>query len=124
MERQAEGRSDPAHAGLPGRGAVASRLAGQSKGLSKVVKITFKLYAMLADYLQQEYQGEKRDGNALVLELEPGTTISDLVEQFNLPDKWVHLVLIDGAYIQPEDRPTRPLADGEVLAIWPPVAGG
>jgi len=88
------------------------------------VKITFKLYAMLSDYLPQQLDGEKRDGNALVLNLEEGATIVDLVERFNLPEKWVHLVLVDGAYVQPEDRPTRPLVDGEVLAIWPPVAGG
>lgn len=88
------------------------------------MKITFKLYAMLSDYLPQELDGEKRSGNALVLTLEPGTTINDLVARFNLPDKWVHLVLVDGAYVQPEDRSTRPLVDGEVLAIWPPVAGG
>ena len=49
-------------------------------------------------------------------------TIAELVEQFNLPEKWVHLVLINGVYIQPEDRAVRPLVDGEVLAIWPPVA--
>ena len=88
------------------------------------MKITFKLYAMLADYLPQELEGQKRDGNALVLNLDEGTTINDLVERFALPKKWVHLVLVDGAYVQPEDRGTRPLVDGEVLAIWPPVAGG
>lgn len=88
------------------------------------MRITFKLYAMLADHLPQEYGGHKRQGNALTLDIEDGTTITALVEQFKLPEKWVHLVLINGVYIQPEERATRPLVDGEVLAIWPPVAGG
>lgn len=88
------------------------------------MRITFKLYAMLSDHLPQEYGGHKRQGNALTLDIEEGTTITALVEQFNLPEKWVHLVLINGVYIQPEERAVRPLVDGEVLAIWPPVAGG
>jgi len=36
----------------------------------------------------------------------------------------VHLVLINGSYVAPEDRATRTLVDGDVLAIWPPIAGG
>ena len=88
------------------------------------MRVTFKLYAMLSDYLPQEYRGHKRHGNALTLDIEPGTTVSQIVEQFQLPDKWVHLVLINGVYVNPEDRPTRALTEGETLAIWPPVAGG
>ena len=88
------------------------------------IRITFKLYAMLADYLPQEHGGHKRQGNAIEMDVQEGTTITQLVEQFSLPAKWVHLVLIDGKYVNPEERSTRPLADGEVLAIWPPVAGG
>jgi sulfur-carrier protein len=33
-------------------------------------------------------------------------------------------VLVNGSYIAPEHRPTRELVDGDVLAIWPPIAGG
>jgi molybdopterin converting factor small subunit len=41
-----------------------------------------------------------------------------------MPPKLVHLVLIHGVYIAPEQRAERVLQDGDVLAIWPPVAGG
>jgi len=34
-----------------------------------------------------------------------------------------YLVLVNGVYIAEEDR-DRPLADGDVMAAWPPVAGG
>ena len=27
-------------------------------------------------------------------------------------------------HVAPEDRPTRTLQEGDVLAIWPPIAGG
>ncbi|MGH1360090.1 MAG: sulfur carrier protein ThiS [Burkholderiaceae bacterium] len=88
------------------------------------MRITFKLYAMLSDYLPQEFGSHKRDGNVIQLDLDEGTTVTQIVEKFQLPDKWVHLVLIDGAYVQPEDRASRALQEGEALAIWPPVAGG
>jgi hypothetical protein len=38
--------------------------------------------------------------------------------------KLVHLVLINGVYVPPEERGTRMLAEGDTLAIWPPIAGG
>jgi molybdopterin converting factor small subunit len=41
-----------------------------------------------------------------------------------MPPKLVHLVLVNGTYIEPEKRLTHSLKEGDVLAIWPPVAGG
>jgi sulfur carrier protein ThiS len=41
-----------------------------------------------------------------------------------LPPKLVHLVLVNGVYIPPNQRAERPLQAGDVLAIWPPIAGG
>jgi sulfur carrier protein ThiS len=84
------------------------------------LRITFKLFATLQDYLP----AEARKTNALSLDLEPGTTVAQLVERFALPLKLVHLVLIDGTFVPPADRAGRVLKDGETLAIWPPVAGG
>ncbi|MBI5898682.1 MAG: MoaD/ThiS family protein, partial [Rhodocyclales bacterium] len=53
-----------------------------------------------------------------------GTTVAQLVERFALPLRLVHLVLIDGNFVPPGERANRVLKDGEILAIWPPVAGG
>jgi sulfur carrier protein ThiS len=83
-------------------------------------RITFKLFATLQDYLP----AEAKKTNALSLDLEPGTTVAQLVERFALPLKLVHLVLIDGTFVPPAERASRVLSDGETLAIWPPVAGG
>jgi sulfur carrier protein ThiS len=41
-----------------------------------------------------------------------------------MPMKLVHLVLVNGVYVPPEQRATRALCEGDVLAIWPPIAGG
>jgi sulfur carrier protein ThiS len=84
------------------------------------LRITFKLFATLQDYLP----AEAKKTNALSLDLEPGTTVAQLVERFALPLKLVHLVLIDGTFVPPAERASRVLSDGETLAIWPPVAGG
>jgi molybdopterin converting factor small subunit len=84
------------------------------------MKVTFKLFATLQDYLPEE----ARKTNALPLELADGTTIQDVIERFSLPQKLCHLALIDGHFVAPAERAARRLKEGETLAIWPPVAGG
>ena len=84
------------------------------------MQITFKLYASLTEHLPPE----RRVGNQMPLEVADGATIADVIAPFNLPMKLVHLVLINGVFIPPEQRATRALQEGDVLAIWPPIAGG
>ena len=84
------------------------------------MKITFKLFASLTDYLPQQV----RYSNQMALEVATGATILQIIEPFGLPEKMVHLVLINGVYIAPADRATRALQPDDVLAIWPPIAGG
>ena len=84
------------------------------------MKIQFKLFASLTDYLPT--QG--RDGNVVELELPERTTITQMVQRYSLPDKLVHLVNVNGTYIAPEHRSEHRLQEGDALAIWPPIAGG
>jgi len=84
------------------------------------MQITFKLYASLTDYLP----AERRLGNRMPLEVAPGSTIAQVIEPFSLPMSLVHLVLINGVFVPPGERATRTLVEGDVLAIWPPIAGG
>ncbi len=81
---------------------------------------TFKLFATLTDYLPAEV----RRSNQMPLEVDPQASISQIIEPFGMPPKLVHLVLVNGKYIAPEVRGTTTLVEGDVLAIWPPVAGG
>lgn len=85
----------------------------------KNMKITFKLFATLSDYLPPD-----RKHNTVALDVSPDATITDLIERHRLPPKLVHLVLVNGVYVAPADRPVRVLQEGDVVAIWPPVAGG
>jgi sulfur-carrier protein len=84
------------------------------------LKITFKLFASLTDYLP----AQAREGNILALDVAPDATISQIIEPFGMPPKLVHLVLVNGTYIEPDKRLTHTLQEGDVLAIWPPIAGG
>ncbi len=84
------------------------------------MRITFKLFAQLQDYLP----AEARKTNACEVEIADATSVAQVIERFRLPAKLVHLVLLDGTFVPPADRAGRILRDGETLAVWPPVAGG
>ena len=84
------------------------------------MKITLKLFASLTDYLPES----SRYTNIVELEVVESATIGQIIETHQLPPKLVHLVLVNGKYIAPVDRVTHALIEGDVLAIWPPIAGG
>jgi len=84
------------------------------------MNVVVKLYAGLTEYLPAEV----RYSNRLPLELAEGTAIAQVIEPFGMPQKLVHLVLVNGVYVPPEQRLSQVLKDGDVLAIWPPIAGG
>ncbi len=84
------------------------------------MNITFKLFATLTDHLP----ADARRSNQVALEVAADDSILQIIEPFGMPPKLVHLVLVNGKYIKPEDRGTTTLVEGDVLAIWPPVAGG
>jgi sulfur carrier protein ThiS len=83
------------------------------------MKIAFKLFATLTDYLPAE-----REGNVIELDLAEGTTVQEVIDRYRVPDKSAHLVLVNGLFIPPSARRTRALAENDELAVWPPIAGG
>ena len=46
------------------------------------------------------------------------------IAPYNLPPALTRLVLVNGLFVPPQERASRALRDGDVLAIWPPIAGG
>jgi sulfur-carrier protein len=84
------------------------------------MKITLKLFASLTDYLPPEVKYT----NVLAMDIAPEASIMQIIEPLSLPEKMVHLVLVNGKYIDPDKRHCTTLMEGDVLAIWPPIAGG
>jgi sulfur carrier protein ThiS len=84
------------------------------------MQITFKLYATLGQYLPPE----ARAANQVLLDVPADASIEQIIAPYGLPMKLVHLVLINGAFVPPDERATRTLKEGDVLAIRPPSAGG
>lgn len=83
------------------------------------MQIQFKLYATLAELLPADAVN-----NAVSLDVPEDTTPHQLIDQFNVPRPKAHLVLVNGVYIEPENRDDALLKPGDTLIIFPPVAGG
>ena len=84
------------------------------------MNVTLRLFASLANQLPPE----SRRSHRLALDVEPGTTVLDIVRSRRVPEALCAIVLVNGVWVGRGDRATRVLTDGDVLAIWPPVAGG
>lgn len=83
------------------------------------MRLTIKLYATLADYLPA---GSKN--NRIEVEVSEGASVTEALQPFGLPPKLTHLVLVNGVFVPPEARATTSMREGDVLAVWPPIAGG
>ena len=63
---------------------------------------------------------------AAAIDLEAGEqeSVAEILKRYQLPERMVHLVLVNGVYVAPGERPARHLSAGDQLAVWPPIAGG
>lgn len=84
------------------------------------MKIQVKLYASLSDRMPAGVQPHE----GAVLELPDGTSPHALIDRLDVPKELAHLILLNGVYVNPEDRDKPVLKDGDVVAVWPPIAGG
>jgi sulfur carrier protein ThiS len=84
-----------------------------------VVSIEFKLFADLMKYLPANARQQ-----SVKLDMPEGATVYDLMDRFCVPREQAHLVICNGIFIPPSQRETYRLQDQDVIALWPPVAGG
>ncbi len=83
------------------------------------MKITLKLYATLSDLLPPgAFQ------NAAEVEVPEGVSLNWIIDKYQVPRELAHLVLVNGSFHCDSDRDDIVLKEGDILAIWPPVAGG
>ena len=78
------------------------------------MRITIKLYSMLRSYLKD---GENGVG---ILEFPDEAKIADVLKYLGVPDKIPKIMLINGEQKSLND----PLAEGDTLSVFPPMAGG
>ncbi len=84
------------------------------------MNVTVKLYASLGEYLP----AGAKDNTVERYKAPGGATASDIITALGVPAEVCHLVLVNGVYLAPSERGARALRENDVLAVWPPVAGG
>ena len=59
-------------------------------------------------------------GDSVVLDIPDGTTVDQVVHSLRIPSDLERLTVVNGR----DAAPDRLLADGDVLSVFPPLAGG
>ena len=84
------------------------------------VTMTLKLYASLTRFLPDAF----RKSHAMPMVVDASATIESIIAPLGMPPGLVKLVVLNGVFVPPSQRPLTRFTDGDVLAIWPPIAGG
>ncbi|HEV8676000.1 MAG TPA: MoaD/ThiS family protein [Methylomirabilota bacterium] len=79
------------------------------------MKIEVRLFANLAAYLPP---GARRD--AATVEVPDAATVADVARWLQIPDDLPRLVLVNGR----DATADQPLVPGDVVTLYPPLAGG
>jgi molybdopterin converting factor small subunit len=79
------------------------------------VRIEVRLFATFASYLPPG-SGE---GTAMI-EMPQGSTVNDVAAQLGIPSGLPRIVLVNGQ----DADPGRRLATGDIITLFPPLAGG
>jgi len=83
------------------------------------MQIYIELYASLMKYLPPGKSRFRRE-----IKVDQDLVLNRLIEQFHISVEQAHIVLVNGHFVCGEDRESRALIEGDVVSIWPPVAGG
>lgn len=83
------------------------------------MRIHFELYASLMRYLPA---GAAR--HRVTLEVPEDITANQLLGRFGIPPAEAKLVVLNGEFVPETRRDHAQMHEGDVLAVWPPVAGG
>ena len=83
------------------------------------MQVQLELYASLMKFLPPQAVRHR-----VSVEVEPGSSVLALLQRYQVPFEQAHLVLRNGVFLHPEERSRTLLEEGDVIAVWPPVAGG
>ncbi len=79
------------------------------------MEIEVKLFATLRDYLPKG-----SNSFSCKMEIDGKTRVSDIISRLKIPEEIPKIILVNGVHGKREQI----LKDGDVLSIFPPVAGG
>ncbi len=79
------------------------------------MKVQVHLFATLASYLP-----EGTAGDGAILEVPDGTTVADLIGVLAIPEDLDCIRVVNGRDAPPDHR----LVAGDVVSLFPPLAGG
>lgn len=79
------------------------------------MKIEVALYATLSQYLPKGSQGHKA-----TMKCADGATVGQVIDQLGIPKPRPTMVLVNGLRVGEDTS----LKEGDVLALFPPLAGG
>ena len=79
------------------------------------MKVEVQLFATLGEYLPPGTTGD-----SLTLDLPGGTTVDEVIQVLEIPENLECLKVVNGH----DTRPGHRLVDGDVLSLFPPLAGG
>jgi molybdopterin synthase sulfur carrier subunit len=77
---------------------------------SQSMHVTVRLFATLS-------RGQTGDR---IIEVAPGTTVRQVVNRLKVPEDQVTLIFVNGRHAEPD----RQLAEGDTVALFPPIGGG
>jgi molybdopterin synthase sulfur carrier subunit len=105
------GSDSPLHPPLPKWG------EGIGEGIKEFIsmEIEVKLFATLRDYLPK---GSSRF--SCKMEVDGSTRVQDILFRLKIPEEIPKIILINGVHGKKEQL----LKEGDVLSVFPPVAGG
>ena len=83
------------------------------------MQINIEFYASLMKFLPPGKSRFRRE-----VKVDDGLLLGSLIEQFHIPPQMAHIVLVNGRFVEVEQRVERVLVENDVVSIWPPVAGG
>jgi sulfur carrier protein ThiS len=83
------------------------------------VQLHLELYASLMEYLPPDAVRHRA-----TVEVAAGASAHALLDRLGVPREKAHLVLRNGVFLDPVQRDEVELEPGDVIAAWPPVAGG
>jgi sulfur carrier protein ThiS len=83
------------------------------------MRVQLELYASLMRYLPAQAERHR-----VVIEMPEGATAHTLLDDVGVPRGKAHLVLRNGVFLHQQERDELVLEQGDVIAVWPPVAGG